>query len=141
MSQANRIPIMTTGGPSALAIVHPATSRNLRRIAETVEVMNERIQQLASYAAVVGCLKNPERFTASERVMIRDSLEAAIEGLVSFLDDLDGDPDLEPNAGNSLFSGLDECEPDEETGEIELDHAEWGIGDHSGLIEQSLGCL
>lgn len=76
-----------------------------------------------------------------------------IERLISFLDDLDGDPDLEPYlAQNGACLGVDDRESDadedvvgswhhatdddEDGGDREADPAELGIGDLEGLGEQ-----
>ncbi len=83
-----------------------------------------------------------------------------VKDLIDFLDQLEADPDLEPTAGGSCddeceLPGDDEYSGDEHepslgavhsldqfhawkgrTDDLELDHAESGIGDCDGLLEQ-----
>jgi len=88
-------------------------------------------------------------------MITRTRVEAAIEALVALLDDVDGDPDLEPSLGYNCYGGddreLDTSDDEPSLGwtrdgfcgstfdpDLEKDDAEHGIADAWGLAEQGL---
>ena len=79
---------------------------------------------------------------------LRARVEEAIERLISMLDALDADPDLEdggdtePNCGDfGTYVSTDECEPDDEGDELdhgELDEAE--LAERWCTVQYGAGC-
>jgi hypothetical protein len=67
---------------------------------------------------------------------LRKDAQDEIERLLRFLDETDGDPDLEPALGS--LDGRDDqtAWAAGDRLDIEMDHAESGIGDYDGLAEQ-----
>lgn len=80
--------------------------------------------------------------TTSMPERLRPVIEAEIERLIALLDEIDGDPDLEPSPGFSILqltygAAVDECEPccEDEGAQCddEGDRSDTGIADHDGL--------
>ena len=66
--------------------------------------------------------KKPLRITRERR----DRIEAAVDALIRVLDELEGDPDLEPSISLDLRNGVVDSEEGDDN----------GIGDQSGANEQ-----
>lgn len=63
---------------------------------------------------------------------MRQLVENVVEDLLLLLDELDGDPDLEPTMGLVPEGHQDEAEGDDPDAEAD----DTGIADHDGLAEQ-----
>jgi len=74
----------------------------------------------------------PATFIALTPAM-RELIENVIEDLLLLLDELDGDPELEPTMGDVPWGYQDEQEGDNQDAEPDDN----GIGDHDGLMEQT----
>lgn len=75
---------------------------------------------------------DPTTFVALTPTM-RELIENIIENLLLLLDELDGDPELEPTMGDVPWGYQDEQEGDNSDAEPDDN----GIADHDGLMEQS----
>lgn len=82
-------------------------------------------------------------FVMVEQGRLRERIEAAIESLLLVLDQLDSDPDLEPDNDDEPSLGWEGFSPASFGGgcslgslDCEWDLAENGIADWEGLIEQ-----
>ena len=64
---------------------------------------------------------------------MRERIENIVDELISLLDQLDGDPDLEPTMGLVPEGYQDEQEGGDPDAEVD----DTGIADHDGLVEQS----
>lgn len=73
----------------------------------------------------------PSTFIALTPAM-RERIENIIEDLLLLLDELDGDPELEPTMGDVPWGYQDEQEGDN----CDAEPDDSGIGDLSGLLEQ-----
>lgn len=59
-------------------------------------------------------------FVMVERQAVRERAERTIEALIAMLDELDGDPDLEPSISNHPYINADRSLVDIEGDEVEL---------------------
>lgn len=82
----------------------------------------------------------PTTFIALTPAM-RQLIENVVEDLLLLLDELDGDPDLEPTMGDVPEGYLDEQEGDDPDAEDDdpAEDDDGGLADYEGLMEQTNG--